>query len=397
MKAKEYNNEFLRQIRTAPETVAAMGETMTEEVLRSAIPDEAIKRTNRVILTGCGDSYCAAIAAKPTFENVESSTSTGMVPGTRTEAERCIEFTRYYDTYRRFWLSGENRVVPLVCGVSISGAVKRVTEAMLRGNKYGAETVAFTDNFASEFAKAAKHVVALNVPPNKMCPNVTSYVCSSFALSHLGLHYSTVRGQMKQEDARRQREAMQQYAKEFTPELMAKIEERCLAISQKWLDDGIDNMDFIGDGPDYATAYFGAAKMVESFGGLTTYDDSEDWNHINYFIRTPEKVGTFVIANSSSPSFKRVQATIETAVAIGRPVVVITDIDSSYFPEEAEVFTLPQPEYKWCNPILQHIPMDYVAAFTGLLLNIPDFRPDSPLHQLDAGAKRFRESEVVIV
>ena len=42
-------------------------------------------------------------------------------------------------------------------------------------------------------------------------------------------------------------------------------------------------LEFIGDGADYATAFFGSAKMVESFGGLTTYDDSEDWNHINFF------------------------------------------------------------------------------------------------------------------
>ena len=41
--------------------------------------------------------------------------------------------------------------------------------------------------------------------------------------------------------------------------------------------------------------------------------------------------------------------------------------------------------------------MDYVAAFTGILKEIKDFRTDSPLHLLDAGASRFRQSEIVIV
>lgn len=397
MTAKEYHNEFLRQIRMAPETVVHMGKQITPEYFDTIFAPGELKKVNRVILTGCGDSYCAALVAKPVFENIQTSSTTGMVPGTRTEAERCIEFTRYYDTYHQFWLSGTNRVNAMVCGVSISGSVKRVEEAMLRCNKYNGISVAFTDNPDSGFSKAAKHSVRLNVPPTSHAPGLTSYIASCYGLTHFGLYFSTQRGQMSKANAAGQSAAMQRYAAQYTPQLMEKLEEQALALSKRWIEQGVDLMDFIGDGADYATAFFGSAKMVESFGGLTTYDDSEDWNHINYFNRTPEKVGTFVVCNEDSPSFHRVIETIRTAVALGRPTAVITNASPAYFPAACEVFQLPKAEYRWCNPLMQHIPMDYVAAFTGLLKDIPDFRPDSPVHQLDTNAARFRQSEIVIV
>jgi glucosamine--fructose-6-phosphate aminotransferase (isomerizing) len=397
MGPKDLDNELLRQIRAVADTVEHMGRNITAEFLEKKIPAEICRTTNRVILTGCGDSYCAAIAAKPLFENIETAVTTGMVAGTRTEAMRCIEFTRYYDTYRGFWLDKGNRVIPLVCGVSISGTVKRVIEAMERTNYHGGISAAFTDNIESDLAKSAKYIVKLSVPPTNPAPNVTTYIASTYALTQMGLHYSTAKSQLKQTDADEQTKAMLRYAAKYTAEVMGQIEDQAYRISQEWIKAGVDLMDFVGDGADYATAFFGSAKMVESFGGLTTNDDSEGWNHINYFNRTPAKAGTFVVANVSSPSYSRLCETIHTAAALGRPTVVITDGDKYDFPPGAEVFVLPKAEYRWCNPIMQHIPMDYIAAFTGLLLGIPDFRQDSPLHKLDSNAARFRQSKVVII
>ena len=61
MTAKEYHNEFLRQIRMAPETVVHMGKQITPEYFDTIFAPGELKKVNRVILTGCGDSYCAAL------------------------------------------------------------------------------------------------------------------------------------------------------------------------------------------------------------------------------------------------------------------------------------------------------------------------------------------------
>ena len=226
---------------------------------------------------------------------------------------------------------------------------------------------------------------------------MTTYQASTFALMNFALYGSAVRGRMAMDEAIRQRDALLRYSDRFSGSFLNEIEERTYELSQKWIVAGVDYMDFVGDSADFATAFFGSAKMVESFGGVTTNDDSEGWNHINYFIRNPETIGTFVIANSSSPSYSRARETIETACALHRPVVVISDLGKDAFPDSCEVFTLPKPEYKWINPYLQHIPMDYIAAFTGLIQNIPDFRQDSELHKRDKGAARFLNSKIKIV
>lgn len=392
MDPKSMNNELLRQVRTAVETVDSLNATMPYEHFARCVPKEDILKTRKVILTGCGDSYCAGIAARPVYENPGINN----VGAVKAEAWRNIEFTRYYDTYRRWW-TGEGNDIPLVLGVSISGKVRRVIEAMARTNHYGGVSVAFTDNPESDFAKEAQHVVSLGVPENHPAPCVTSYFGSTFGLMAFGLYHGVARGKMTEEQEREARQALVDYAHAYTPAVMEDLENKMLAITQKWIDAGVDNMDFIGDGADYATAFYGSAKMVESFGGLTTNDDSEDWNHINYFMKNPEKVGTFVVANTTCPSFDRLLETINTCTVIGRPTVVITDGDASLFPDGVDVITLPKPKYPWANPLMQHIPMDYVAAFWGLIKGIPDFRPDSPVHQLDEGAKRFRESAVVII
>lgn len=155
--------------------------------------------------------------------------------------------------------------------------------------------------------------------------------------------------------------------------------------------------DFVGDGADYATAFFGSAKMVEAFGGLTTNDDSEDWSHINYFLKDTDHIGTFFVANTRSPSFDRLQDSIRVACELRKHVAVITDGEPELFPENAVVFRTPKAQAGWMSPLMQHIPMDFVAAYIACFRNTGAFRQDSPIHQRDAACARFRQSKIEVV
>ncbi|MGI5888113.1 MAG: hypothetical protein ACOX6J_01890 [Oscillospiraceae bacterium] len=399
MKHNEMDSGMLRELRNNVRHINSFGATQTFDYMHAAYPEDEIKKIRNVILTGCGDSYCAGIAAKPVFENTETFKGTGMAPGTPTEALRNIEFTRYYNTY----LGWDPLTVGsyLVCATSVSGNPVRPREALARINELGGHSAAFTNNPSGIFAQTAEHVIDYQMAPSeKNVPNVRSYQASVWSLMVFGLYMSACKGQISWEEADKQRMAALEYANSFKASVIAEIEEHAFDISRRWEEDGVDLMDFIGEGADYATAFFGSAKMVESFGGLTTNDDAEDWNHINYFNRTPSKVGTFIVANTSSPSFSRDLETINVAVDMGRPVVVITDTDQKLFPDDAEVFSLPKPEYKWANPLMEHLPMDFVAAFTGLLREESPYRRyenATSRQSLDVGAARFTKSELVIV
>lgn len=402
MTHKDYDNALLTQIRNAAKTVLSMSETFTFDYIASVVPAEDLKDLEHVYLTGCGDSYCIGIAAAPCFENEFSHSNSGYY-ALRADAMRNIEFTRYHNTFSGW--DAEDAKKSLVCAVSITGSPARPREALIRMRELGGKAVAFTDNENSLFAKEANYVVRLNVPQDfykpgitdEECPGMTSYIAGAYAVMMFGLYANVCKGYLTMDEAMAQRQGAIDYAKKFTQEVLDNIEEQVYQIALKWENAGFDQMDFISEGQEFATAFFGSAKMVESFGAVTTNDDAEDWCHINYFNRHPARIATFVVANESSNSFSRDIETVNCIAAIKRPCMVITDCDRDVFPEGVDVIRLPKPEYRWANALLQHMPIDFVAAYIGIFRKTNPVGINSQLHERDAECKRFKKSQIVII
>ena len=391
----DYDSALLRQIRNSVKDVNTIAAAEPFSFFESCVPKDVMASVSKVILTGCGDSYCAGIAAKPIYENAETSRNTGMVPGTPTEALRNIEFSRYYNTYTGW--EPLTREKNMVCAVSISGSPRRPVEALQRINAVGGKSVAFTTNPNSMLAKNAAYVVPMCLPPCEHAPNVTSYYSSLFSLMMFGLYMGVAKNQITQSQAEEARRKLLQYVNQYSGRVMDTLSQQAYDLAVQWETDGVNMMDFIGDGPDYATSFFGSAKMVESFGGLTTNDDSEDWCHINFFLKEKDNVGTFIVANTQSPSFSRELETIEIACKLRPHVAIITDGGPDLFPENAVVFQTPRPECAWMAPLMQHIPLDYVAAYIGCMRGTQAFRMDSPIHMKDAKCVRFRNSKLELI
>lgn len=395
MNYSDYTSCLLEQVRNSVKDINTIAENETFEFFEKCVPFDVIKKAGNVFITGCGDSYCAAIAAKPVFENADTSTKTGMVPGTPTTAFRNIEFSRYFNTYRGWDKFTMDR--NMLCAISISGSPSRPTEAALRMNEHGGVTVAFTANPEGKLAQNCKYVIPMTLPEYGLAPNVTSYYSSMFSLMMYGFYMSVAKNQLTREQAEACRQGLLDYVNSYDKEVMDRLAKQAHDLAKAWEDDGVDNMDFIGDGPDYATAFFGSAKMVEAFGGLTTNDDSEDWCHINFFIKDTDHIGTFIIANEDSPAFSRELETIKVACSIRKHVAVISDADISLFPDNAVVFTIPKAKSVWMHPLMEHIPMDFVAGYIGCWHGLNPFRKDEEPQCRDINNGRFRESKIEIV
>ena len=175
---------------------------------------------------------------------------------------------------------------------------------------------------------------------------------------------------------------------------VAEYEDAAFQLAQKWKD--LRCIDFIGDYADYATAFFGSAKVIETYGGYTTYDDSEDWCHINYFLRDPNTIGRVFITNSDTPSFNRVKETLVAVDQLGSPCIVVTDADKSEFADRFEVFTTPKAPYSWLSPLMQHLPYDFISGYSAELLGVENFRRDNPIY-VEQGGTRIRQSKITIV
>ena len=357
MNKKDYGNSLVRQAYVGADVVKAVSEHVSYRRLHNVLPMKEIMDAQKVILTGCGDSWLAGIAAQPVFEGVAKINC---------DAMRNIDFTRH--------LSGKalgfSPNTPMVIGISIGGNKARPIEAMERATHYHANSIGITATPDSVFAKAARHVLTLGMPEGEYSPGSNSYSASIVALDLIALRMARARNTISQNEYEDMKKAMIDYAEAFQAEIPA-LDDHAFAVAQKLKD--MRALDFIGDHADYATAFFGNAKVLEAYGGYTTYDDSEDWNHINYFLKDPESIGRVVVANSETPSFGRIQETLLAIEKLGSPCVVISDADASAFPSSCEVFTTPKPKYFWLNPLMQHHVFNMVAGYIAELKGVPNF------------------------
>ncbi|MGI5888579.1 MAG: SIS domain-containing protein [Oscillospiraceae bacterium] len=385
MDRKDYENNLLLQSRRAQEVLLPVYDKLDYAALTEALPEKELFDAQKIIMTGAGDSYCAGVACAPVFETLCHM---------EVRAMRAIEVSRLVNS-KEFGFSPNT---PLVIGVSVSGAVSRVREAMERASFHGANTIAVTGNPDSPVGKAARHRLLVQIPDIGIAywPGSINYSVSMLALMKLAIRMGRAKNTISQNEAADMDKELADYIKRFQ-EYLPTIEEKAFNMALKFKD--MRCLDFIGDYGDYATAFFGSAKVLEAYGGYTTYDDSEDWCHINYFLRDPETIGRVVIANPETPSFNRILETMNAIKQLESPTMVVSNADASQFPEGFDVFTTPAPKYPWMTPLMQHFVFGLVAGYIAELKGYKNFRIDCPVFQQEAvkDPARIRQSRIEII
>ena len=380
MNRLDFDNSLLRQADRLEEYINIVYQNVKSQVEK--IPMKEIWDIQKLYITGCGDSWMAGVACKPAFESIAKM---------ETYAIKAIEFSRTLSNKNL----GYSPNTPLVVLISYSGTAARVVECARRASQYGANTIAITNSPDSPLAKECRYCLNVGLPADgEYFPGATTYNASMVALYLLALRIGRVRNKITPLEY----EDMHKELLDFTSRCQKEVEsykDRCFDIACKWQDLKVE--DFIGDYGDYATAFFSSAKVIECFGGYTTYDDSEDWCHINFFLVNPETIGRVVVANKSSASYGRLLETIAAIKLLGSKCMIISDSDASEFPEGMEVFTMPTPKYFWLNPLAQHIPFDLVAGYIAELKGIKSFRQDDENFADDVYNHRLKEDGTKIV
>jgi fructoselysine-6-P-deglycase FrlB-like protein len=248
-----------REIDMVPEVIATRlsdpgghVQRIAEELTRRGIED--------IYLVGCGDSQFAGQAAVLAFHRHT---------GVRAHAVHALDFARYQVRY----LPEHSAVV---C-VSFSGKVGRTTEAAVQAARFGATTIALTNNTEGELARAADLVLPVDVPTLGFSPGTSSYLGLLATLDDLALRWAQARGR----DSGPGRKLL-----EAIPELAAATLRSAAAPARKaaelltahhWIT-------FLGGGPNEASARFGAAKLFEGPQLLGISTNIEEWAHEEYFI-----------------------------------------------------------------------------------------------------------------
>lgn len=321
------------------------------ESLEKALPIPICFDIRRVIITGAGDSYAAALAMVNVFGQYADVMS-----------------AEAYDpmTFNRYMLADDIGIgepnSPLVIGISAGGRTSRITETMAKANALGAYSMAVTNAPDSPVAKEARAVVrtqTASIPRD--FPGLRSYFANLVSLVAIVSRMGLVRGVLEPEVPNEWQKTIANYMKHVLGHL-EKIDESTRRLAAEWKD--FTRFDFIGDDSALASAMFGQEKIYECVGEIAYYDDSEDWCHINYFIKDPETVGTVVYVYADQASFSRLRETIWSALQIGRPVLVITD-DAKAIDPRATVIELPDPpvSFEWLRPLVDYIPTSLLAGY----------------------------------
>lgn len=354
----EFDSGMRRQALSLPDLLRTQYEDL-EPKARTALTTPEIFSIQRIVLTGCGDSHAAAMAVKYAFQELT---------GLPTEVVPAIELSRHYPL-NQLGFAPRN---PLVIAVSNSGGVVRTAEAMACAARHGAFTLAVTGREDSLLGRRATRVMKLNVPPFESAPGTRSYLVSLLSLLLLAIRFGEVRGRYTMDQAMDYRHDLLRQADELE-RLLPALDRQMMDLAGQWRD--LEAYDFIGAGRDYGAAWFGHAKVFEAMGRYAMTVNTEEWLHLNFFMKPFDRIGTVLVCGGDSLSAGRARELLGHAVKdVRRPSLLITD-DPQAFPGAAcPVAVTPKTRYPLSGVLTQYVPLCLLFGAIGAMLGEEDGR-----------------------
>ena len=367
---------IIAQVQSLPELIRSEFETLDMRVRRLLNHNDCLS-VKRIVITGCGDSHMAGLAAELAFEQIA---------GIPTEPMTAMQAARY-GTPHFEKLFPRN---PLTIGISVSGTVARTREALALARNEGALTVAVTANPDSPLAAAAERVFDCTVPDFAPAPGIRSYRVSLLVLYLLAIRLAEVSGRLTQDQAGQMREQLKGTADAIAATIQA-VEERTRELATAVAEQ--TNFVFVGDGPNYATALFSAAKVIEAAGRHAMGQDTEEWAHLQYFVNVDPATPTFIISPAGR-GHGRATELVEVMRRIGRTVIAVVPEGDEQIATGAD-WVLPVvgevPEV--FSPMVYAVAGEVFSAYLAQAVDEPPFRGFADVSE--PGGITIRNSAVI--
>ena len=315
--------------------------------LAEYIQEEAIKK---LILTGSGDSYCAAWY--------------GSILGN----EICNDIEISY--YAPFEFVNYLRFKPqktAVLGISVSGSTLRVLEAIRYAKKQGIKTFSLTDNSLSKIAKESDRSVFLSASPTEELQS-SSYQ-SEEAKNYIGYHHDVAQTKTYLGNIAALSLLMTYLAppstaimKDLTKSLEIiprVIEQRNKFIKiGKALANQSDRIIFVSSGANKPTSLFGAYKMFEfTLDGY--FADIEEYCHTKYFITDNRSSVIFLAPDSASLTrILEIEPVIRELIK-AKTIILINE--QLYQNDMNNSFAIHLPSMQVFSPLVFTIPVEFLS------------------------------------
>lgn len=353
-----------------------------------ALPKEVYQKIRRVIVTGSGDSYAAALATQDFCGR--------MFAGRGYYVMRCIDVSRH------FIFPHDEQGSTLVVVISASGSGARASEAVLRAAKIGCTTLAITSKPDSRLAQNAHYSHLIDPPqasPFSPASMTKSYFSTALALLMFGLVSGMQLGTINLDQAKKHCALVQQHINQvYTEESIESLDTQMYHLAKQWRH--YRGYGFTGGGSDFAIASFGSAKFFELCGSINSLNDSEDWCHIDFFQTDRHRLGNVAIATKGCASFSRTMETVVSMSMSGRNVLLVTDAIDLPALHGTTICTLPKAEEVYLTCLSSIIPLVLLPAYIAQTRNYPYFGgmdASNPLFSQDGGINTIKSSKIMLM
>lgn len=295
---------------------------------------------SRIYLVGCGDSHYAGLATRLAFERWS---------GLPTEAIESLEFSRYA-------VDSAPEGAWVVC-VSNSGRVARTVESALFARQRNLYPIAVTFHTDSALAQQARVTLPYRYTDVGFGPGTLSYLASLVSLYVVALRAGELTGKL---DSAASAAWLEQICRQSAV-VTATITACEPAAAQLGTSSGVTTpIHIIGGGPNYATALFGMAKMIEAARVSAVGQELEEWAHEQYFC-TDEGTVTMVIAPRGA-STNRAREQLQAVRDMHGTAVATCAADDAETAALADVvFPVPGDVDEVLSPIAYCVPLELFA------------------------------------
>ncbi len=196
--------------------------------------------------------------------------------------------------------------------------------------KAGATAVALTGNPGGPLGAVADQVFETAVPPlpdelrGMVVPGIRSYLASQIALLLAALRIAEVRGALTTAAADAERRAIAELA-DAVEETIQLCEPIVDDLVERWKKAAL--FEFVGAGPLYGAAMFSAAKLLEASGDSALAQETEEWSHLQFFVKKADIPLVLLSANQFDAD--RAAEVARAAKSIGRPIALVSTTDAS--------------------------------------------------------------------
>lgn len=318
----------------------------------------------RIYLTGCGDSYHASVGSALAFEQMT---------GIPSYAQTAMQLSRFSSPF----FSAANKGSILVIAISASGEVSRTIEALDLAQRSGATTIAITANEKSSLAMIADHVISTAITPlpdepdEVVVPGSRSYMVSLISLYSVAIAAGLAWNHHSQPDATILAQELSDSG-EMIQRTIDSCSDAVKEAAERWIE--VDGFVFCGAGPNYGTAMFSAAKLLEASGDQAIGQDLEEWAHLQYFAR---KANTpTVVISGGMWDQDRAMEVADAARTIGRRLAIVAPAGSPLTTRINNDDCLFQvaPIRNSLSPLVAGIPGMLFASERASLIGEPYFR-----------------------